>query len=69
MKKLRTNPFPGLRPFEADETQLFFGRDGQSVAIIEKLEVSHFVGVVGSSGKRNVDFVSFTNAYNTLPSD
>ena len=50
MKKLRTNPFPGLRPFEADETQLFFGRDGQSVAIIEKLEVSHFVGVVGSSG-------------------
>jgi len=23
------NPFPGLRPFEPDESYLFFGRDGQ----------------------------------------
>jgi hypothetical protein len=24
----RQNPFPGLRPFEANDTHLFFGREG-----------------------------------------
>ena len=44
------NPFPGLRPFEADETHLFFGRDGQCSDIITRLETGRFVGVVGTSG-------------------
>ena len=44
------NPFPGLRPFEAEETHLFFGRDGQSTDIIVELERTRFVGVVGTSG-------------------
>lgn len=44
------NPFPGLRPFEAGESHLFFGRNGQCVAIIDKLEQTRFVGVVGTSG-------------------
>jgi energy-coupling factor transporter ATP-binding protein EcfA2 len=44
------NPFPGLRPFEANETHLFFGRDGQCSDIVARLEKRRFVGVVGTSG-------------------
>jgi len=44
------NPFPGLRPFEAGETHLFFGRDGQSTEIVARLERRRFVAVVGTSG-------------------
>ena len=45
-----TNPFPGLRPFEFDESHLFFGRDGQSEQLIGKLARTRFLAVVGSSG-------------------
>ena len=45
-----TNPFPGLRPFETEEYGLFFGREGQSDALIERLQRSHFLAVVGTSG-------------------
>jgi tetratricopeptide (TPR) repeat protein len=45
-----TNPFPGLRPFETDEYRLFFGREGQSDALLERLERSRFLAVVGTSG-------------------
>ena len=45
-----TKPFPGLRPFEFSENQLFFGRDGQSDQIIRKLSATRFVAVVGTSG-------------------
>ena len=45
-----TNPFPGLRPFEADEYRLFFGREGQSDALISCLQRSRFLAVVGTSG-------------------
>jgi hypothetical protein len=48
--KTITNPFPGLRPFETDEYGLFFGREGQSDALIERLQRSHFLAVVGTSG-------------------
>ena len=44
------NPFPGLRPFETEEYRLFFGREGQSDALIERLERSRFLAVVGTSG-------------------
>jgi WD40 repeat protein len=44
------NPFPGLRPFEADETHLFFGRDGQSSAIVGLLAAHRMIAVVGPSG-------------------
>ncbi|MBV9923447.1 MAG: ATP-binding protein [Acidobacteria bacterium] len=44
------NPFPGLRPFETDEYRLFFGREGQSDALLERLERSRFLAVVGTSG-------------------
>src|SRR5512144_2641969 len=45
-----TNPFPGLRPFEANEEHLFFGRDGQSDELLRRLRRSRFLAVLGSSG-------------------
>jgi len=48
--RVHTNPFPGLRPFETDEYRLFFGREGQSDALLERLERSRFLAVVGTSG-------------------
>src|SRR4030095_10239043 len=46
----RSNPFPGLRPFELHESYLFFGRDGQSEQVITKLARNRFLAVVGTSG-------------------
>ncbi|MFN7927193.1 MAG: hypothetical protein U0Y68_04475 [Blastocatellia bacterium] len=46
----RLNPFPGLRPFEFDESHLFFGRDGQSERVLRKLSATRFVTIVGTSG-------------------
>lgn len=44
------SPFPGLRPFRPDEDNLFFGREGQSEAIVRRLRENRFVAVVGVSG-------------------
>ena len=44
------NPFPGLRPFDFEESHLFFGRDGQSEQLIAKLGATHFLAAVGTSG-------------------
>ncbi|MDH4064496.1 MAG: ATP-binding protein, partial [Acidobacteriota bacterium] len=46
----RSNPFPGLRPFESDEDHLFFGREGDIDALLGRLRASRFVAVVGTSG-------------------
>jgi WD40 repeat protein len=44
------NPFPGLRPFAPDESELFFGRDGESGEVLGKLLKNRFVTVIGASG-------------------
>ena len=44
------NPFPGLRPFETEEYRLFFGREGQSDELLERLARTRFLAVVGTSG-------------------
>lgn len=44
------NPYPGLRPFETEEDDLFFGRDGQSEDILASLRRHRLVAVVGVSG-------------------
>ncbi len=44
------NPYPGLRPFQADETHLFFGRDEQRTELLCRLRKSRFLAVVGTSG-------------------
>ncbi|HEX8736339.1 MAG TPA: hypothetical protein VF721_13505 [Pyrinomonadaceae bacterium] len=43
-------PYPGLRPFEYKENYLFFGREGKAQEIASRLQQSHFVAVVGTSG-------------------
>ncbi len=43
-------PFPGLRSFSQDESDLFFGRDGQSDELARKLGKTRFLAVVGTSG-------------------
>jgi WD40 repeat protein len=43
-------PYPGLRPFEAHEADLFFGREEHVDALLARLSASHFVAVVGESG-------------------
>ena len=48
--KVPTDPFPGLRPFEFEESHLFFGRDGQVEKLIDKLSRPRFVAVTGTSG-------------------
>ena len=49
-QQIPTNPFPGLRPFDFEESHLFFGRDGQSEQLISKLGATRFLAVVGTSG-------------------
>ena len=44
------NPYPGLRPFRPDEAHLFFGRESQVDAMVDRLAASRFLAVVGSSG-------------------
>ncbi|MFO7851755.1 MAG: High-affnity carbon uptake protein Hat/HatR [Bacteroidota bacterium] len=44
------NPFPGLRPFTPEESDLFFGREGQSGEVFKKLKQNRFVTVIGASG-------------------
>jgi hypothetical protein len=44
------NPFPGLRPFEVDESELFFGRDDYVYELLRLLRRNRFLAVVGSSG-------------------
>lgn len=44
------NPFPGLRPFSQEESDLFFGREAESGEVVEKLLGNRFVTVIGASG-------------------
>lgn len=44
------NPYPGLRPFEAAEAYLYFGRDEQRDELLRRLQRHRFVAVVGPSG-------------------
>ena len=44
------NPFPGLRPFEADEDHLFFGREKEIDELLRRLRVCRFLSIIGTSG-------------------
>ncbi|MFM9944627.1 MAG: hypothetical protein ACKVQB_05285 [Bacteroidia bacterium] len=50
MSKIPVNPFPGLRPFQKNESNLFFGRQNHIKEILRKLETYRFVSIVGNSG-------------------
>ena len=45
-----SNPFPGLRPFQLEESHLFFGREEQTGQLLERLSTTRFLAVVGASG-------------------
>jgi WD40 repeat protein/energy-coupling factor transporter ATP-binding protein EcfA2 len=53
-----TNPFPGLRPFREDEQHLFFGRENQIDAMVNKLAATRFLAVVGTSGSGKSSLVN-----------
>ncbi|MQA30754.1 MAG: hypothetical protein GEU82_13110 [Luteitalea sp.] len=44
------NPFPGIRPFEADEDHLFFGREKEIGDLLRRLGSHRFLSVTGTSG-------------------
>lgn len=52
------NPFPGLRPFLEKEQHLFFGRENQVDAMVDKLAATHFLAVVGTSGSGKSSLVN-----------
>ena len=58
MDSLLTNPFPGLRPFREDEEHLFFGRENQVDAMVNKLADTRFLAVVGTSGSGKSSLVN-----------
>jgi energy-coupling factor transporter ATP-binding protein EcfA2 len=43
-------PYPGLRPFEAQQAGFFFGRTAECHGLLERLCASSFVAVLGASG-------------------
>lgn len=43
-------PYPGLRPFEAWEKEIFFGRLAHTERLLEILAGQHFLAVIGPSG-------------------
>jgi hypothetical protein len=43
-------PYPGLRAFARDESDLFFGRDGCVDAMVDRLAATRFLAVLGASG-------------------
>jgi hypothetical protein len=44
------SPYPGLRPFEDHEFDLFFGRTDQVDEIIDRILTTHFASILGGSG-------------------
>lgn len=44
------NPFPGLRPFDVEESELLFGREDEIQELLSRLRRIKFQAVVGSSG-------------------
>ncbi|WP_446742829.1 DUF2610 domain-containing protein [Silvibacterium acidisoli] len=43
-------PYPGLRAFTREESDVFFGRDGCVDAMVNQLAATRFLAVLGSSG-------------------
>ncbi len=56
-RKVR-NPFPGLRPFQEGEEHFYFGREKQTDALVDKLEATRFLAVIGSSGSGKSSLVN-----------
>jgi len=44
------NPYPGIRSFEIEEHELFFGREKQINELLTILQETHFIAITGASG-------------------
>jgi hypothetical protein len=44
------NPYPGLRPFELEDADHFFGRDDELYELLQRLRTVRFLAVLGPSG-------------------
>ena len=47
---MKFSPYPGLRPFQAEDSEYFFGRDAQVREVVARLREKRFVAVIGGSG-------------------
>ena len=47
-----------MRPFREDEEHLFFGRENQVDAMVDKLAATRFLAVVGTSGSGKSSLVN-----------
>lgn len=47
---LSDEPYPGLRSFRRDETHIFFGREGTTNTMVDRLAARRFLAVTGASG-------------------
>lgn len=45
-----SNPYPGLRPFRYDESDIFFGREAQIDQLLARIAAHRFLSVIGPSG-------------------
>src|SRR4029077_9215966 len=45
-----SDPYPGLRPFRQEETDIFFGREEHTDQLLERLANHRFLAVTGLSG-------------------
>ncbi len=52
------SPFPGLRAFTEADAPIFFGRGRETDALVNQLENSRFVAVVGASGSGKSSLVA-----------
>jgi len=48
--RMLSNPFPGIRSYEPEEADLFFGRDKQVSDLVSRLSSTHFLTITGASG-------------------
>jgi energy-coupling factor transporter ATP-binding protein EcfA2 len=44
------SPYPGLRPFAEEESEIFYGREEQVDSLLKKMEHSRFLMITGASG-------------------
>src|SRR5262245_16059338 len=45
-----SRPFPGLRPFRREESDIFFGREEQIDELLTRLGDTRFLSIIGESG-------------------
>jgi len=52
------SPYPGLAPFTAEYATVFFGRDRHTSLLLERLQTTRFIAVVGASGSGKSSLVA-----------